>query len=115
MHVLSNSGEIAWDKMTHPFTWAKNPMLNRVNLLEGKLPVSFIFGKRTWMDTSVGEKTRIIRGEDCYTRTEFISGAGHHVYANNSEAFNEEVEKILTKVEKGEDLHGCPPGLNVRF
>ena len=67
------------------------------------------------MDTSVGEKTRIIRGEDCYTRTEFISGAGHHVYANNSEAFNEEVEKIFSKVEKGEDLHGCPPGLNFRF
>lgn len=109
------TGEIAWDRMTLPFTFPKNPMLKRIPSLSSSIPVSFIFGKRTWMDKTMGEKTRLLRGQESYTHTQFIPGAGHHVYANNTKTFNMAVAEILAKVDEGKDQHGSPPGLNVRF
>lgn len=87
-------------------------MLERVPGIDKNLPISFIFGKRTWMDQSVAEKTRILRPES-FTDMHYIRGAGHHVYADQSDAFNRTVMEICATVESGKDLKPSAPGLHV--
>ena len=106
------SGEIAFRRMNEPFTWAKRPMLERIPGIDKDVPISFIFGSRTWMDQSVAEKTRMLRPESS-TGVHFIKGAGHHVYADQSDAFNSKVMEICATMERGEDLKPSAPGLHI--
>ena len=87
-------------------------MLERISGIDQGLPISFIFGKRTWMDQSVAEKTRILRPES-YTNMHYIRGAGHHVYADQSDAFNSTVMEICSTMESGKDLKPSAPGLHL--
>lgn len=51
-------GESAFTALVTGFGWAKNPMINRVQYLDKRLPITFIYGQNTWMDKSVGEMVK---------------------------------------------------------
>ncbi|KAF5271289.1 hypothetical protein FQR65_LT05304 [Abscondita terminalis] len=84
------SGESAFHSMNGGFGWAKKPMVQRIDKLDRNVPITLIYGSRSWVDNSVGE---IIKEKlsDSYVQLQIISGAGHHVYADKPEVFNKYV------------------------
>ncbi|KAG8190697.1 hypothetical protein JTE90_004201 [Oedothorax gibbosus] len=95
------SGEAAFKAMTIQFGWANRPMIQRIAQLRQDIPISFIFGAQSWIDSSSGDKTTALR-ENSYVKIEMIDGAGHHVYADRAEVFNNLVCQICRKVDNNE-------------
>lgn len=48
------SGESAFTSLVAGYGWAKNPMINRIQHLDERVPITFIYGQNTWMDKSIG-------------------------------------------------------------
>uniref|UniRef100_A0A914Y1T4 1-acylglycerol-3-phosphate O-acyltransferase ABHD5 n=1 Tax=Panagrolaimus superbus TaxID=310955 RepID=A0A914Y1T4_9BILA len=97
------TGEIAFKTMSLKYGWAKRPMLNRITKLNSKVPMSFLFGARSWISSSSGYKVKEERPQS-YVDVNIISNAGHHVYADNQEEFNRVMSKICKTVESNQDL-----------
>lgn len=38
--------------MMSGFGWAKNPLVRRINKLDENLPITLMYGSRTWLDHS---------------------------------------------------------------
>lgn len=88
--------------MTKSFGWAKRPMIQRVNQLDHNIPITMVYGSRSWMDISMGEKMKELR--PCsYVDIHLIDKAGHHVYSDQSTIFNNIVVQVCDRIEK--DLH----------
>lgn len=58
---LCFSGETAFRNMTIPYGWARRPMLERIGQVPEHIPISFIYGSRSNIDSESGyafKKTR---------------------------------------------------------
>ena len=44
------SGETGFGRLSIPIAWAKSPLVHRVSEWKADLPVTFIYGARSWMD-----------------------------------------------------------------
>jgi len=64
-------GESAFTSLVTGFGWSKNPMIKRIQYLDKKVPVTFIYGQNTWMDKNIGEMVKKIR-QNCYVHVEVI-------------------------------------------
>lgn len=51
-------GESAFTSLLTGFGWAKNPMINRIQHLDNRVPITFIYGQNTWMDRNIGEMVK---------------------------------------------------------
>lgn len=80
-------GEGAFHTMMKDFGWAKNPMINRIQDMKSTVPITFLYGERSWVDNSPGETIRQLRQQG-YVKNHSIKGAGHHVYADDAKTFN---------------------------
>ncbi|CAI6362247.1 unnamed protein product [Macrosiphum euphorbiae] len=87
------TGESAFTSLVTGFGWAKNPMIKRIHDLDKRVPITFIYGQNTWMDQSIGQKIKLER-ENNFVQVETIPNAGHHVFADQFEVFNNLVDKI---------------------
>ncbi|XP_074544854.1 (Lyso)-N-acylphosphatidylethanolamine lipase [Halichoeres trimaculatus] len=96
-NAQSPSGEVGFRAMSESLGWAKRPMLQRVNLLPPSMPLTMLYGARSWVDSSSGEMVAQIR-EKSYTKVQLINEASHHVYADQPETFNRVVENICNSV-----------------
>jgi pimeloyl-ACP methyl ester carboxylesterase len=94
VNAQAPAGEEAFAKLTVPIGFAAKPLVNRLHEISEDVPVSFIYGEDTWMDIRVGVKAK----ESMKSPTDFvvIPNAGHHVYIDNYDLFNEAV-KLATK------------------
>ncbi|KAJ6652383.1 hypothetical protein lerEdw1_011613 [Lerista edwardsae] len=92
------SGEAGFKAMTESFGWARRPMLERIHLVRRDLPITLIYGANSWIDTSTGEKVRLLR-PGSYVCDMAIPGASHHVYADQPHAFNAAVEEVCDSVD----------------
>ncbi|CAH2242278.1 1-acylglycerol-3-phosphate O-acyltransferase ABHD5 isoform X2 [Pararge aegeria] len=86
----SPSGESAFHTLMHGFGWAKNPMVRRVTQLDPALPITVLYGSRSWVDNSTGQLLKENRPSS-KTYVQVINGAGHHVYLDKPEQFNKYV------------------------
>ncbi len=78
-------------------------MLKRIDTeLDPSIPISFVYGNRSWMDPSSGEKVRELRPQS-YVRVYRIVRAGHHVHADKPEEFNQAVNNVLKIVDRNKD------------
>ncbi|GAA6222377.1 protein ABHD4 [Lates japonicus] len=91
------SGEVGFRAMSESLGWAKRPMLQRVHLLPPSMPLTMLYGERSWVDSSSGESVVQIR-DRAYTRVLLVNEASHHVYADQPEVFNRVVENICNSV-----------------
>jgi len=92
--------------MQIPFGWSRRPLLERVGTeLDSSIPITFIYGTRSWMDNKSGPVVRTKR-PNSYVDIHFIRGAGHHVHAEQPEAFNAYVKRVCAVVDAGKDLSG---------
>uniref|UniRef100_UPI00398F422E (Lyso)-N-acylphosphatidylethanolamine lipase-like n=1 Tax=Pristiophorus japonicus TaxID=55135 RepID=UPI00398F422E len=94
------SGEAAFKVLSESFGWAKRPMLGRIHLIPKEIPITMIYGSRSWIEPSSGEKVKHLRS-DSYVHTMAIEGASHHVYADRPEEFNAAIAEICDSVEEG--------------
>lgn len=56
-----SSGEAGFKAMTESFGWARRPMLERIHLVRRDLPITLIYGANSWIDTTTGEKVKLLR------------------------------------------------------
>ena len=56
-------GESAFHAMMSNFGWAKFPMCNRISALQKDVPLTMIYGSRSWVDHSPSEIIKNIRGD----------------------------------------------------
>ncbi|XP_035536739.1 1-acylglycerol-3-phosphate O-acyltransferase ABHD5 [Morone saxatilis] len=97
LNAQTPSGETAFKNMTIPYGWAVRPMLERIDQVQADVPISFIYGSRSSIDSDSGyafKKTR----QDVEIRV--IRGAGHYVFADQPDDFNQTVLQILASTEK---------------
>ncbi|EEB12421.1 Abhydrolase domain-containing protein, putative [Pediculus humanus corporis] len=98
------SGESAFHAMMTGFGWAKHPIINRMNLLREDVPITLIYGARSWVDSSASDKIKELRSSDSYVNVIVINGAGHHVYADRSETFNKHVNEACSISDRNADV-----------
>ncbi|XP_077982274.1 1-acylglycerol-3-phosphate O-acyltransferase ABHD5-like [Glandiceps talaboti] len=92
------SGEVAFKAMQIPWGWAKNPMIKRVTSISTEIPITFMYGSRSYMDSSMGYSAKYLR-KDAQVDVHIIQGAGHHVYAEKPDEFNFLMLKICKDIE----------------
>ena len=54
-------GESAFHAMMQGFGWAKNPIVKRIDQLDSKIPITLLYGSRSWVDNSAGERIKQVR------------------------------------------------------
>jgi len=67
--------------------------------LDPELPITLIYGSLSWIDSTTGDRIRELRG-DSPTFVEVIPGAGHHVYAEQTELFVEAVLRSANRLRR---------------
>ncbi|XP_069675693.1 (Lyso)-N-acylphosphatidylethanolamine lipase isoform X1 [Periplaneta americana] len=95
------TGEAAFHAMMASFGWAKHPMINRIDALRNDIPITLLYGSRSWVDNASGELIREQR-RSSYVNIQVITGAGHHVYADKAETFNRHVIEACKLADSGE-------------
>lgn len=90
------SGEAAFRYMNTNLGWAKQPIIPRLGNLSPNVPITFIYGARSWIDRRPGVQ---LQQERKNVNMETIAGAGHHVYADHADKFNEIVNRIGMEVD----------------
>lgn len=93
------SGESAFHTMMDGFGWAKYPMVKRINELREDIPITLLYGSRSWVDSSAGEKIKKLR-PNSMVDLKVITGAGHHVYADKAEIFNKYVNEACATCDR---------------
>ncbi|XP_050542632.1 (Lyso)-N-acylphosphatidylethanolamine lipase [Daktulosphaira vitifoliae] len=87
------TGESAFHHLLKGFGWAKNPMIKRFHDIHNEVPITFIYGQDTWMDQSIADVVKKERLNGV-VNIEKIPNAGHHVFADQYEKFNDIVNKV---------------------
>ncbi|OLN97564.1 putative cardiolipin-specific deacylase, mitochondrial [Colletotrichum chlorophyti] len=124
------SGEYALPYILAPGAFARSPIIHRIDgvgrqiiekngekIKETGIPVVMVYGENDWMDVAGGfaaeEKLKqariqaLLHGTEEEKRREngsakviIVSKAGHHLYLDNADEFNDYVRKELDEVEK---------------
>lgn len=102
------SGESAFHSMMQSFGWAKHPMIHRIKDVRSDIPITFIYGSRSWIDSSSGEKIKSQRGNNMVD-IKIVTGAGHHVYADKPDVFNRYVNETCDIYKLGSEQHRPAP------
>lgn len=100
------TGESAFHSMMQGFGWAKNPMIKRIHEMRDDVPLTLIYGSKSWVDSSSGDIIKQSR-PNSYTKSYVINKCGHHVYADRPEEFNSIVVKTCdlsdSEIQEGRD------------
>lgn len=113
------SGENAYFHLQVPFAWARRPLLERIGTeLDPDIPLSLLYGMRSWMDCKSGEKVQELR-PNSHVTIRHIRRAGHHIHAEQPEIFNKVINGVCSLVDSNRDrdpvasvatdLEGLPP------
>ncbi|XP_061597928.1 1-acylglycerol-3-phosphate O-acyltransferase ABHD5-like isoform X2 [Cololabis saira] len=97
LNAQSPSGETAFKNMTIPYGWASRPMLERIGQVQANIPIAFVYGSRSSIDSVSGNAVKKTRPD---VEIKVIRGAGHYVFADQPEDFNQAVLEILTRTER---------------
>lgn len=84
--------------MMSGFGWAKNPMVNRIHQLKEDVPISLVYGSRSFIDHSATGVIKQKRNHS-YFRLKVINGAGHHVHADKPDIFNQFVLECCAEAD----------------
>ncbi|XP_029958162.1 1-acylglycerol-3-phosphate O-acyltransferase ABHD5-like [Salarias fasciatus] len=98
LNVQTPSGEAAFKSMRGEYGWAKRPMLQRIHRLRPDVPLTVVYGSRSSIDCDAGGALKELRP---YSHVEImtIRGAGHYVFADQPEDFNQRVSQVCETVD----------------
>ena len=92
------SGVEAFRTLQGEIFWTSNPLLKRVGSIPEYVPITLIYGARTWVGITQGFEIKKQR-PNSYCGLKIIEGGGHHVYFDYPKEFNNSVEKICCTVD----------------
>lgn len=75
-------------------------MIRRIDKVNDNIPIWFIYGGRSWIDNASGFESINLRQNSVSTTVKLITGAGHHVYADKPDEFNEYVKYIFELIDE---------------
>ena len=93
------SGELAFKALAGPREWARNPMIDRILGLDSHIDLTFIYGSRSWIDRQPGTTVKHLL-KDRSVQVHVIQGAGHHVYVDKLDIFNNLVNMTCKEVDE---------------
>ncbi|CAO1614858.1 unnamed protein product [Parajaminaea phylloscopi] len=95
--LAPGSGEYCLPHILKPGAWARIPIVDRIQALPSRLPISFIYGDVDWMDPKAGkDAVRRLKDSGNSLGTCFVvPHSGHHVYLDNPRAFDRLLGRIL--------------------
>lgn len=96
-NVQNPTGEEAFAIMVSGIQYARNPMFNRFHLLSPSVPVTFLYGRNTWIDVSPAINIKKTRKR---TKIKIINNAGHIAFHENPARFNYYLLKIIRSVDR---------------
>jgi len=99
INVQNPTGESAFRTMMANVGWAKHPMIHRLPALRNDVPITFIYGARSWIDYRSGEYIKCVK-KNSYVDVHVLDDCGHQLYIQNSKAFNSLVLKISDLVDQ---------------
>lgn len=79
-------------------------MIHRVKEINASIPMTILYGSRSWMDSSSGHTIKYLR-EKSQVDVQIIKGAGHHIYADRSAEFNTCVNAVCDQEAVGNGFH----------
>lgn len=97
------TGEAAFHSMMSGFGWAKNPMIRRIHEIRSDIPITLLYGKKSWVDSSAGDLIQKVRPSS-YVKTHIIDQAGHHIYADRADEFNRLIVEACEQIGDEENL-----------
>ncbi|ODN02387.1 Abhydrolase domain-containing protein 4 [Orchesella cincta] len=96
------TGETAYHAMMSTFGWAKNPLVHRLSQLDPEIPMTLMYGSRSWVDHYPGEKIQATRPSSYVSYHVVVSG--HHIYADTVKSFNEITLAACEVEQKDQDV-----------
>ncbi|KAK6537601.1 hypothetical protein TWF694_011781 [Orbilia ellipsospora] len=95
------SGEYALSYLLAPGAFARDPLINRIPKIDRSLEIVFMYGDHDWMDAKTGRVvSETLRKDGRESKFKVISNAGHHLYLDNYDEFNEYVDGVLRETER---------------
>jgi len=88
------TGEAAFHSLMSGFGWARRPMLPRLDKLEESVRMKVLYGSNSWM-THLHNEDFLKAGVKANVDVEYIEGAGHHIYADQHQEFNQVLNSFL--------------------
>lgn len=104
-NVQTPAGEAAFWHLMAGFGWAKNPMIKRIHEIRHDVPITLLYGSRSWVDSASSEVIQKAR-PNSYVQSHVINQAGHHVYADKPEEFNKLIVEACRLIENNENDKG---------
>eukprot|EP00049_Salpingoeca_infusionum_P000897 m.43328 g.43328 ORF g.43328 m.43328 type:complete len:375 (+) comp10777_c0_seq1:439-1563(+) len=101
-NAASPSGEYAFSTMNSGIGYAARPMLNRIHTLPSTLPITFLYGDRSWMSFESGILAQNLLPESDI-EVHIMRDSGHHVMWEATDQFNHHACHVAHKVELGGD------------
>lgn len=83
------SGETGFSNVSQYLGYSKNPLINRINDLDKKLPITVLYGEKSWVAklfdfTSLEDEF----SNQSYYDIKVVRNAGHHIFSDNPSDFN---------------------------
>ncbi|CAF4247614.1 unnamed protein product, partial [Rotaria sordida] len=86
------TGEQAFRTISDVLAWAKKPMIDRIHLIDERIPIYFLHGEQSWVDIN---SSVIAQGKRDNVYIDTIKEAGHHIYADAPDEFDMYLKRIL--------------------
>ncbi len=84
----STTGEHAFHSLLHNGPWPSKPITARMKNVHEDVPLTFIYGAKSWIDSTYGKEIKENRPNSSYTQIEIIHSAGHKVFSDDEILFN---------------------------
>lgn len=102
LNAQDPAGERAFGAIAQRFRYAQRPLAPRLAAeLPAHVPVTVLHGSHSWLDRHAGDVLRSARES---VRVRVVPNAGHHIYIDNADAFNELVAEVAPLLN-----HAPPP------
>ncbi|CAM4918563.1 unnamed protein product [Rotaria socialis] len=90
------TGEEGFRTISDLLAWSKNPMIDRIHLIDERIPIHFLHGEQSWIEI---DSSWIAQGKRDNVFIDTMKDAGHHVYADAPDEFDIFLKKTLMNKE----------------